>query len=128
MIRKAPRVRTHLIAAVRDNTSPESEQVSAIISDISANGVSLEARSALGDKGDVLNLSFRVQLHNIDAYLSLKGVIRAIFTVDAVDTQNTSKSSFVRHGIEFQEVPPNDSVILQSLIYQQMIENPHKLA
>ena len=33
----------------------------------------------------------------------------------------------VRHGIEFQDMPPNDSVILQSLIYQQMIENPHKL-
>lgn len=125
MIRKAPRVKTRIIAAVRDGKSAEAEQVSALISDISANGVSLEAKAALGEKGDILNLSFRVQLHNIDAYLSLKGIIRAISTSDAGDG---SKAGTVRHGIEFQDLPPNDSVILQSLIYQQMIENPHKLA
>ena len=66
-------------------------------------------------------------IHNIDAYLSLTGVIRAIFTADSTDTANTTRSTPVRHGIEFQDMQPNDSVILQSLIYQQMIENPHKL-
>ncbi|OIR17425.1 flagellar protein YcgR [mine drainage metagenome] len=125
MIRKAPRVKTRIIAAVRDSKSAEAEQVPALISDISANGVSLEAKAALGEKGDILNLSFRVQLHNIDAYLSLKGTIRAISTADASDA---TKTGMVRHGIEFRDLPPNDSVILQSLIYQQMIENPHKLA
>lgn len=125
MIRKAPRVKTRIIAAVRDSKSAEAEQVSALISDISANGVSLEAKAALGEKGDILNLSFRVQLHNIDAYLSLKGTIRAISTTEAGDA---ARAGMVRHGIEFLDLPPNDSVILQSLIYQQMIENPHKLA
>jgi hypothetical protein len=127
MIRKAPRVKTTIIATVYDGKSGEDEQVSAVISDISANGASLEAKSVLGDKGDVLRLSFRVQLHNIDAYLSLTGVIRAIFTVDPADASASSRPERVRHGIEFRDVPPNDSVILQSLIYQQMIENPHKL-
>ncbi|ADE11885.1 flagellar brake protein [Sideroxydans lithotrophicus] len=124
MIRKAPRVRTRIIAAVRGSKSGEAEQISALISDISANGVSLESRSALGGKGDTLNLSFRVQLHNIDAYLSLKGIIRATFTTGQ---DGTAKPPLVRHGIEFQDLPPNDSVILQSLIYQQLIENPHML-
>ena len=124
VIRKAPRVKTRIIAAVQDSKSGADKQISALISDISANGVSLEARQPLGDKGDILKLEFRVQLHNIDAYLSLKGVIRAVFTVDPSDT---SKSTLIRHGIEFRDMPPNDSVILQSLIYQQMIENPHKL-
>jgi hypothetical protein len=125
MIRKAPRVKTRIIAAVQDSKTGAEKQVSALISDISANGVSLEARQALGDKGDTLNLAFRVQLHNIDAYLSLKGIIRAVFTIDPADT---SKTALIRHGIEFQDMQANDSVILQSLIYQQMIENPHKLA
>ena len=124
MIRKAPRVRTRIIAAVQDIKTGTEKQISALISDISANGVSLEARQSLGDKGDVLNLAFRVQLHNIDAYLSMKGIIRAIFTIDPSDT---SKTALIRHGIEFQDMQANDSVILQSLIYQQMIENPHKL-
>lgn len=124
MIRKAPRVKTRIIAAVQDDKTGTEKQISALISDISANGVSLEARQSLGDKGDTLNLAFRVQLHNIDAYLSLKGIIRAVFTVDPTDT---SKTALIRHGIEFQDMQANDSVILQSLIYQQMIENPHKL-
>jgi c-di-GMP-binding flagellar brake protein YcgR len=124
MIRKAPRVKTRIIAAVQDSKTGAEKQISALISDISANGVSLESRQPLGDKGGILNLSFRVQLHNIDAYLSLKGIIRAVFTVDPADH---SKNALIRHGIEFQDMQANDSVILQSLIYQQMIENPHKL-
>ncbi|MBI5437590.1 MAG: flagellar brake protein [Nitrosomonadales bacterium] len=124
VIRKAPRVKTRIIAAVQDSKSGATEQVSALISDISANGVSLDARRSLGEKGDTLNVSFRVHLHNIDAYLSVKGVIRAVLSGDAVDT---SKSGVIRHGVEFQDLQPNDSVILQSMIYQEMIENPHKL-
>jgi hypothetical protein len=124
VIRKAPRVKTRIIAAVQDNKPGATEQAPALISDISANGVSLDAKQALGKKGDILNLAFRVHLHNIDAYLSVKGIVRAVLSGDAVDA---SKSGVIRHGIEFQELQPNDCVILQSMIYQQMIENPHKL-
>ena len=123
VIRKAPRVKTRIIAAVQDSKS-KTEQISALISDISANGVSLDAKQPLGDKGDILNMAFRVHLHNIDAYLSVKGIVRAVLSGDAVDA---SKSGIIRHGIEFQELQPNDCVILQSMIYQQIIENPHKL-
>jgi hypothetical protein len=124
VIRKAPRVKTRIIATVQENKSGEEKQVSALISDLSANGASLDAKKALGEKGDALNMAFRVQLHNIDAYLSVKGVIRAVLSGDTIDTL---KPGLIRHGIEFQELQPNDCVVLQSMIYQQMIENPHKL-
>lgn len=124
VIRKAPRVKTRIIAAVQDGKSGAAEQISALISDISANGVSLDAKRPLGGKGDILGLAFRVHLHNIDAYMSVKGVIRAVLSIDAADA---AKSGLIRHGIEFKELQPNDSVVLQSMIYQQMIENPHKL-
>jgi hypothetical protein len=124
VVRKTPRVRTRIIVAVQNTKSGSAEQVSALISDISANGVSLDAKQPLGGKGDILSLAFRVPLHNIEAYLSVKGAIRAVISGDTIDT---SKSDLIRHGIEFQELQPNDSVILQSMIYQQMIENPHKV-
>lgn len=124
MIRKAPRVKTRIIATVQDIKAGAAEKISALISDISADGASLEARRPLGDKGSTLNLAFRVHLHNIDAYLSVKGVIRAVHSSDVADT---SKPSLIHHGIEFQDLQPNDSVVLQSMIYQQMIENPHKV-
>ncbi len=123
VIRKAPRVKTHIIAAVQCG-SGEQEQISALISDVSANGASLEAKQQLGYKGDILHLVFRVQLHNIEALLSLKGEIRGVLSAD---TSDASKSALICHGIEFQDLQPNDQVIIQSMIYQQMIENPHKL-
>ena len=124
MVRKAPRIKTHIIATVHDSKSGEGKQVSALISDISANGVSLESGQQLGEKGDVLNLAFRVQLHNVEAYLSVKGIIRAVINNDPADASSSGK---IRHGIEFHELQPNDSVILQSMIYQQLIENPKKM-
>ena len=124
-VRKAPRIKTRIIASVQDSNSSKAAKVSALISDVSANGVSLESKQPLGEKGDILFLAFRVQLHNVDAYLSVKGVIRAVFSGDALS--ESQKSGHIRHGIEFLELQPNDSVVLQSMIYQQMIENPHNV-
>lgn len=124
-VRKAPRVKTRIIASVHDSQSGEAGKQSALISDISASGVSLEARQQLGEKGDVLNLAFRVLLHNIEAYLTVKGVVRAVLSSETADA---AKSGMIRHGIEFYELRPNDSVILQSMIYQQLIENPQQMA
>lgn len=123
IIRKAPRVKTHIIAAVQREAG-EKEQTSALISDVSANGASLDAKQQLGYKGDILHLALRVHLHNIEALLSVKGVIRS---VSNGDTSDASKSPLIHHGIEFQDMQANDQIIMQSMIYQQMIENPHKL-
>ncbi len=123
-IRKAPRIKTRIIATVQDSKNNSASQISALISDISANGVSLESKQPLGVKGDVLKLAFRVQLHNVDAYLTVNGVIRAVISGEDPDA---SKLGFIRHGIEFQELQPNDGVVLQSMIYQQMIENPQNV-
>lgn len=121
VIRKAPRVRTKIIAAVVTCTQG-SDSASAIISNLSASGALLDARRNLGEKGDVLKISFRVNLHNIDAYLTVTAAVRAVFT-DEVDS-----GGLIHHGLEFVDLQPNDSVILQSMIYQQMIERPHTLA
>jgi c-di-GMP-binding flagellar brake protein YcgR len=124
-IRKAPRIKTRIIASIQYSSSDSATKVSALISDVSANGVSLESKQSLGAKGDILFLAFRVQLHNVDAYLSVKGIIRAILSADT--SPETQKNGHIRHGIEFQDLQPNDSVVLQSMIYQQMIENPHNV-
>lgn len=124
MIRKAPRVRTRIIAAVNTD-KPGEESTSAIISNLSVSGAQLDARRNLADKGACIRLSFRVNVHNMDAYLTVNAAIRSIFGDDAFDPDS---SGMIHHGLEFVDLPPNDSVILQSMIYQQMIEQPNTLA
>jgi hypothetical protein len=125
MIRTAPRVKSNIIASVQNASSRNTtEQIPALISNISANGAALDAKRPLGHKGDILSLSFRVNLHQIDAFLSVKGAIRAVLDGEAPDV---SSPGITRHGIEFQELQPNDMVILQSMIYQQIIESPHRV-
>lgn len=124
-VRKTARVKTRIIATIQSKRDGTDIQTPAIISDISASGVSLESKYALGDKGDMLNLAFRVHLHSIEAFLSVKGAIRAVLPEQSSELNATP--DYTRYGIEFQELQPNDSVILQSMIYQQMIENPQKL-
>jgi len=126
MIRKAPRVKSRIVATVHnDNSRNPDEQTSALISNISANGAALDAKHPLGKKGDILNLAFHVNLHEIDAFLSVKGAIRAV--IDAGDA-GLPGPEIIRYGLEFQSLQPNDMVILQSMIYQQIIESPHQLA
>lgn len=125
LIRKAPRVKTRITVAVQNSNSGDAkEQVSALISNISATGVALDAKCLLGSKGDILDLAFRVQLHKIEAFMSVKGLIRSVMRGDAADPSNPG---IVHHGLEFRNLQPNDMVILQSMIYQQIIENPHQL-
>lgn len=124
VIRKSPRVRTRLIATIGNANQNGTENASGLISNISATGALLDARRSLGSKGDVLRMAFRVNLHKIDAYLSITAAIRAIFADEATDAHG---APLIHHGIEFVDLQPNDSVILQSLIYQQMIEQPNTL-
>lgn len=116
-VRKAPRVKTKIIATV---TTVTGESVPAVITNLSANGAMLDARRTLAEKGESIKLAFRVNLHDIDAYLSVTAVVRALFADGAMDNGVT----FVHHGLEFVNLQTNDSVILQSLIYQHMIEHP----
>jgi len=126
IIRKAPRVKTRIISSVAKTDEQGSNNVkSALIANVSATGALVDSRQPLANKGDVVRLTFRVHLHNIDALLNVNAVVRAIFEDE---TPDPDKPSYVHHGVEFQDLQPNDSVILQSLIYQQMIERPHMVA
>jgi hypothetical protein len=124
-VRKVTRIKTNIITSALNSKNAESERKSVIISDICENGASLIAKQPLGDKGDILLLAFRVHLHNVEAFLSIKGVIRALISED--EKSESTKSDFVQHGIEFQDLQANDNVALQSMIYQQMIENPRSV-
>jgi hypothetical protein len=125
VIRKSPRVRTNIIvSATKADSGGVTERKSGVIIDLSGDGASLKSRQTLGDKGETIRLSFRVNLHKIDTQLAVNAVVRSTFSDEV---KNDRGEAMFSHGIQFQNLPPNDSVILQSFIYQQMIEKPHSL-
>ena len=120
VIRKAPRVRTKIICSVVSAQSG-ADGLPGVLVNLSANGALLDSRRALAEKGETIRLSFRLKLHSVDALLTVSAIVRSRFS----DTAPADGSmGFVHHGLEFCDLQANDSLILQSMIYQQMIEQP----
>jgi hypothetical protein len=117
-VRNSPRIKTRIIASIEREGS---EKTSGMLANLSTTGAGLDARQALGKAGDLLTLSFRVDIHNVEMYLMVKAAIIALIPQAAGD------AGTIRHGLEFRELSPNDCVLLQSLIYRHMVENPENL-
>jgi len=123
VIRKSPRVRTKIITTVTNPDAGDAASQTGTIVNISSTGAQVIAKKYLGDVGKTLKLAFRVNLHNIDAYLTAYGTIRRIFS----DEEEKGTGSQISYGLEFRDLQPNDKMLLQSLIYQQMIEFPQSM-
>ena len=124
VIRKAPRVRTNIITSItRPGADGSGDKRAGIIVNLSADGAFIKSRQPICEKGQTVQLAFRVNLHNVDAYLVVSAIVRSTF---ADESKDGSEGMF-SHGVQFLDLAPNDSVILQSMIYQQMIEHPDTL-
>jgi hypothetical protein len=132
VIRKSPRIRTKLITNITqpDPTgefqvgNPDYRQAGLILN-LSADGAQMQAKQVLAPKGGMLKVAFRVNLHDVDAVITVGAVVRSIIEHDPLT--NDIKANTVMHGMQFTEVSSNDHLILQSMIYQKMIEQPHLL-
>lgn len=123
VVRKSPRIKTNIIVAVQNAVRENgSDKMSGILKNLSTTGAGLDARRPLGKKGDILNLAFRVDIHNVDMYMSINASIIAL-----TPQPSGGDAEVLRHGLEFKDLNPNDCVLLQSMIYRQMVENPDNL-
>ena len=122
-IRKAPRVRTKISTEVRSLRSEE-KKFTGVLSNLSAHGALLDAPRNFADEGDRLVLTFRLKLHEVENSLTLQAVVRAA----ADDEKARQKGSSLAHfGLEFAEMQPTDQMLLKSMVYQKIIEDPQSL-
>lgn len=115
VIRKATRVR---VAIEAQATSAAGEAVAARLGNLSATGALVLAQQSLGAVGDTLRLAFKVALHDVVSDVTAEAGILKV----------GGEEGALQYGVEFRDLPPNERMILRSLIYQQMIENPRSLA
>ena len=123
VIRKAARVKTKIVAKVC-NEKEATVAHTGVISNLSADGALLDARRTVAEPGDVLKLIFKLKLHNIEKELSLTAVVRAAFDDETLKQSGASLSHF---GLQFTELGANDQMVLQSMVYQHMIEKPQSV-
>lgn len=123
VVRKAARVKTKIMATVRTERERGAD-LTGVISNLSANGALMAGLRNMATVGDSIRLSFRLKLHNIEADLSVLAIVRAVFDDE---TLKQSGASLAHFGLEFVDLQPNDQMILHSMVYQKMIEQPQSL-
>jgi c-di-GMP-binding flagellar brake protein YcgR len=115
VIRKATRVRLNAPA----NITPEGggEAVPATIENISSTGALLCSEESIGAKGEALKLAFRIKLHDVARDIESRAVI--------LNARNDEGGH--HYGVEFRDLPPDERMVLRSLVYQHIIDHPRSV-
>jgi len=114
-LRKAPSARVNLAVMV-ENGGTKAEGV---IANLSASGARVDAATSLGEKGQILKLTFQVDLDGMKRALSLSAQIMHIRTAEA---KSKGTAGLVEHGVEFHEIGEEDALWLRCLVYKRIAE------
>jgi c-di-GMP-binding flagellar brake protein YcgR len=123
VVRKDPRIKSRIIASVKiaGSANPD-EKFSVLITNLSAAGALVTTNRPMFEKNQKILMSFQIKLHHIESLMMVSAIIRNI-SEDERSDPNAALS--ISHGLQFVDVEPNNTMLLHSLIYQQMIEQPH---
>ncbi|WP_372737587.1 flagellar brake protein [Neptunomonas sp.] len=80
--------------------------------DISLNGISVDASSALGQVGDKYFLTLRFQINTLDQVILLPAVLRTIENVEP---------GVMLHGLEFESLEEETQLLITAFVYQQYL-------
>lgn len=120
-IRKALRVRVNIPARLI-NVNESGSAYEATISDLSTLGVQLNSTDDLGKMGDNVTLTFRfwVQPGDYEVNFNASGIIQSAQPID-------SEAAGWRYGVRLNELRSTEAILLQNLIYEQLMET-HSLS
>lgn len=118
VVRKGTRVRTKVIGAASRPQDAPGESVAVTIVNISTSGAMLAARAPLGKKGDALPIKFKLNLNDIESYLSIETIIRNV-EAGAATEQGAPQW---QHGVEFAALAQPDLLMLTAYIYQKLLD------
>ncbi|MBI3526549.1 MAG: flagellar brake protein [Betaproteobacteria bacterium] len=118
MVRKAPRVKTEIAATVETSSG----NAEAHVSNLSATGMLLHSATALGANGDNLSVTLPLNLYDVKTELRLRGRIKAVSSA-AIEGGGDEH----RCGVEFLDLQPNETLILQSVVHHELAKHPHSV-
>jgi hypothetical protein len=92
------------------------------LKNVSVDGALVESAEPFGNQGDSLQLSFGLTLHGVPVTLAVKGEIRNTNSFERPDG-----SPGHHHGVLFQDLTPNDRLILGALVFHRIYEHPESI-
>lgn len=119
-VRKAERISINLIGSAETETADSKERItsSVLIHDISTSGAMIEMKQPLGDIGDVITLSCKIEVGGKEEYINIPCIIRNIIHNDGDKT--------FKHGLEYQLLEQHEHFIIYGFVYEQMLHNMKK--
>ena len=118
-IRKDSRIDVELITAVLMGAEGEQHSGAGKIVNLSRGGASLRAKTQLGNKGDTINVKFKISVHDMQSYVVFDSIIRMI------DQDQTDPAMPYVHGIQFVDAEQGMSLALAAFVYQKIVGEIH---
>ena len=81
-------------------------------------GAMIEVKKPIGDLGDIITLSTKIEVGGKEEYIAIPCSIRNVIHKDT--------DSYYKHGLEFQLLEQKDHFVLYGYVYEQMINNMKK--
>ena len=121
VVRKAQRVNTKIIAAIQNQETGKShiQTKSAYISDLSTAGALILSMDAIGDVGDMVTISTKMQFTGIAEYITISAIVRRCLDNEIDDK---GKMNF-KYGVEFQLLEERDRLIIHGYVYEQIAKS-----
>lgn len=116
-IRKGSRIDVDIIAAIVMDPEGVANQGAGKIFNLSVGGAALRSAAPLGKKGDVVNVKFKVEIHEIQSFIVFDSVIRTI-----TEEKNVPGMPHV-YGIQF--INPDEAMVLAlaAYVYQRIVDD-----
>jgi c-di-GMP-binding flagellar brake protein YcgR len=115
VVRRGARARVNLIAAV---SGADGRSHAATLLDLSTGGAMLVAKSPMGAKDDRISIKFRVVVGDVEQYLTIPAVLRAVHANATVEGEKPQ----VNHGVQFEALPHAENVVLSAFVYRVLFE------
>jgi hypothetical protein len=114
VVRGSTRARANIICHA---TPDGGTGIACIARDISIGGSLIASKTKVGDVGHKLSLKMRVKVNEAEHMLTLSCTIRSV---------NNSRPSddgviTILHGLSFENVTPQDALVISALLYQNMM-------
>ncbi|TCV86714.1 flagellar brake protein [Sulfurirhabdus autotrophica] len=117
-VRESARISFNIIGTVTNlNVGENSPGFPVSVVDVSTTGAAFVTNKKVAEKDDELRLTFKAKIKDIEVYPVLNCIVRS-------STLESSESGVekYRFGIQFKDLPTQELLILQSMVYQKMLE------